>query len=170
MPPQRVCIGRLSRPHGLRGEIKAFLEVDDLETVRALQCVEVEGLPYRLMSVRVQNNAYLLSLEGVTTREAAQNLAGRDIWIDPAQLPPLPAGEYYQFEVIGLAVYVAESLTWIGNVTAILPTPAHDIYVIQGAGKEYLVPAVAAAIVSLEPENGRLLIDAAYLTVANGVH
>lgn len=168
--PPRVCIGRISRPHGLGGEVKAWVEVEDIETLKGLTTLELDGVPYRLRTVRIQNNAYLLGLEGVHTREEAQGLAGRDIWIDPAQLPPLPPGEYYQFEIIGLSVYLADSLAYVGQVTAILATPAHDIYVIRGAGVEYFVPAVAQAIVSVEPEVGRIIINAESLATANGAH
>jgi 16S rRNA processing protein RimM len=167
---RRVCIGRLTRPHGLRGEIRAWIEVDDPETLAALDHVEIDGVPYQLLAVRVQKNAFLLSLAGVTTREAAQGLAGREIWIDPSQLPPLPAGEYYQFDIIGLPVYLAETSAYLGEITGILTTPAHDVYVIQGQGVEYLVPAIAQVIVSIEPEHRRMVITAAGLATANGAY
>ncbi len=168
--PDRVCIGRITRPHGLRGEVRAWIEVDDPETLAALHHIEVDGVRYRLLDVRVQKNAFLLSLADVTTREEAQGLAGREIWIDPRQLPPLPAGEYYQFEVVGLPVYLAETMAYVGEVTGILATPAHDVYVIQGQGVEYLVPAIAQVIVSIEPEHKRLVITAAGLATANGAY
>ncbi len=167
---RRVCIGRITRPHGLRGEVRAWVDVDDLETLQALEWLELDDRPYQVLAVRVQNNAFLLSLAGVTTREQAQELAGREIWIDPTQLPPLPPGEYYHFEIIGLPVYVAETLAYVGEVAAILTTPAHDVYVIQGQGQEYLIPAVAQTIKSIDPQSRRLVIAAAGLATANGAH
>ncbi len=166
----RVCLGRVSRPHGLRGEVRAILEVDGPETLAGLQTIELDGVPYRLEAVRVQNNAYLLSLEGIATREEAQRLAGREITVDPAQLPALPPGEYYQFELIGLAAYLADTMAFLGEVTGILTTPAHDILVIEGGGREYLVPLVDQAIVSIAPAQGRLLVSSAGLTTANGAY
>ncbi|MGQ9921691.1 MAG: ribosome maturation factor RimM [Desulfobacca sp.] len=168
--PRRVCLGRLTRPHGLRGEIRARLEVDDPETLAAVDQVEIDGVPYQLLAVRAQKNAFLLSLAGITTREAAQNLAGREIWIDSHQLPPLPAGEYYQFDIIGLPVYLAETAAAIGTVVGILTTPGHDVFVIQGQGVEYLVPAIAEVIVSIEPEHRRMVITAAGLATAHGAY
>jgi len=167
---RRVCLGRITKPHGLRGEVRAWLAVDADDTLAAIQTLEVDGTPYRLTSVRVVKNSYILGLAGISSRDAAQGLAGREIYVDPAQLPPLPEGEFYQFQVIGLAVYLAESAAYVGEVKEILATPAHDVYVIQGRGQEYLVPAVASAVLSIEPEQGRMIVAAAGLTTANGAY
>lgn len=167
---RRVCIGRITRPHGLRGQVKAWVEVDDPDTLAAIGRLELDGVPYRLLAVQPQHKSFLLSLEGVATREEAQALTGRDIWIDPARLPALPAGEYYQFEIVGALVYLAETARLLGEVRAIMTTLAHDIYVIQGDAGEYLVPAVDSVIVSVEPELRRIIITEEGLTTATGAH
>jgi len=167
---RRVCIGRITKPHGLRGEVRAWLAVDDDDTLAALKTLEVDGALYRLQSLRAQKHTYILGLAGIASREAAQNLTGREIWIDPAQLPPLPEGEFYQFQIIGLSVYRADSGEWVGRVKEILETPAHHVYIIQGGDREYLVPAVASAVLSIEPEQGRMIVAGQGLTTANGAY
>jgi 16S rRNA processing protein RimM len=85
-------------------------------------------------------------------------LVGKDIWIDPERLPTLPAGEYYWFEILGLRVFRADTGDYVGKVTAIMPTPEHDVYVVQEEKVEYLIPAVAEVILSIDPDQGQLMI------------
>jgi 16S rRNA processing protein RimM len=89
---------------------------------------------------------------------------GQDIWIERRQLPPLPPGEYYWFEILGLQVFRADTGACLGKVTAIMPTPGHDVYVVQDDNAEYLIPAVADVILSIAPDQGRIVIAPAGIT------
>ena len=156
--PPRICLGCITGAHGLKGEVKAQAAIDDLETLAALASLEINGVAYRVEAARFHKNSLVLSLAGVTTRNQAEWLVGREIWIDRQQLPPLPEGEYYWFEILGLEVFRADTGACLGKVTAIMPTPGHDVYVVQGTTGEYLIPAVAEAIVAIEPEPGRIVV------------
>jgi len=162
--PGRICLGRITGAHGLKGEVKAQVAVDDLETLTAVGALEIATASYDLVSGRFQKNGLLLCLAGVETREQAEKLVDKEIWIDPARLPQLPAGEYYWFEILGLSVFRVDTGGYVGKIKAIMPTPAHDVYVVQEAEVEYLVPAVAAVILSIDPDQGRLVIAPEGLT------
>jgi 16S rRNA processing protein RimM len=154
----RICLGRITGVHGLKGEVKALVAVDDLETLAAVAELELDTVSYHISTARFQKQSLLLSLAGVQTREQAEKLVGKDIWIDPARLPQLPAGEYYWFEILGLSVFRADNGSYLGKIKAIMPTPAHDVYVVQEREVEYLVPAVSEVILSIDPDQGRLVI------------
>ncbi len=128
---RRICLGRITSAHGIKGEVKALAAVDDLETLEAVGELELDTVSYQILAARFQKNSLLLSLAGVQTREQAEKLVGKDIWIDPERLPKLPAGEYYWFEILGLTVFRADTGGYVGRVKAIMPTPAHDVYVVQ---------------------------------------
>ena len=97
--------------------------MDDLETLEAVGELELDTTSYQILAARFQKNSLILSLAGVQTREQAERLVGKDIWLDPERLPTLPAGEYYWFEILGLRVFRADTGDYVGKVTAIMPTP-----------------------------------------------
>jgi 16S rRNA processing protein RimM len=156
--PRRICLGSITSAHGLKGEVKAFAAVDDLETLEAVGELELDTTSYQILAARFQKTNLILSLAGVQTREQAERLVGKEIWLDPERLPTLPAGEYYWFEILGLRVYRADTGDYVGKVTAIMPTPQHDVYVVQKEKVEYLIPAVAEVILSIDPDQGQLMI------------
>ncbi len=156
--PRRICLGRITGVHGIKGEVKALAGVDDYETLEAVGELELDTVPYHILAARFQKNSLVISLAGVQTRQQAERLVGKDIWIDPLRLPKLPAGEYYWFEILGLSVFRVDTGGYLGKVTAIMPTPAHDVYVVQEEEHEYLIPAVADVILTIDMDQGRLLI------------
>jgi 16S rRNA processing protein RimM len=97
---------------------------------------------------------------------------GKDIWIDSGRLPKLPDGEYYWFEILGLKVFRADTGGYVGRVKAIMTTPAHDVYVVQEQeeGAEYLIPAVAEVILSIDADQGRVVIAPEGLTAQIGAY
>jgi 16S rRNA processing protein RimM len=166
----RICLGRITGVHGLKGELKALVAVDDLETLMAVAALELDTASYLIANARFQKNSLLLNLVGVHTRAQAEKLVGQDIWIDPTRLPALPEGEYYWFEILGLSVFRADNGGYLGKVKAIMPTPAHDVYVVQEQEAEYLIPAVATVILSIDPDHGRLEIAPEALTAPSSAH
>lgn len=168
--PRRICLGRITGAHGLKGDVKAQLAVDDLETLAAMQSLEVDSVSYQILAARLQKNYFILNLAGVQTREAAEQLVDQDIWIQISRLPSLAAGEYYWFEILDLDVFQADTGDYVGKVKAIMPTPAHDIYVVQSKTAEYFIPAVAGVVLSIDPEAGRLLIAPEGLAAQSGAY
>jgi 16S rRNA processing protein RimM len=168
--PRRICLGRITSAHGIQGEVKARAAVDDLETLEAGGEFYLDGVSYQILSVRFHKNNLILSLAGVQTREQAERLVGKDLWIDAGRLPTLPDGEYYWFEILGLAVFRADTGDFVGRVKAIIPTPAHDVYVVQDEEAEYLIPAVAEVILAIDPDQGRVVIASEGLTAQSGAY
>jgi 16S rRNA processing protein RimM len=167
---RRICLGRITSAHGLKGEVKALLAVDDLETLEAVGTLELNTVSYQILSARFQKNNLILNLAEVQTREEAEKLVGQEIWISSSRLPKLAAGEYYWFEILGLEVFRADTGGYLGKVKAIMPTPAHDVYVVQEEEAEYLIPAVAEVILSIDPDEGRLLIAPEGLAAQSGAY
>jgi 16S rRNA processing protein RimM len=167
---RRICLGRITSAHGLKGEVKAQVAVDDLETLETVGVIELGAVSYQILTARFQKHSLILNLAEVQTREEAEKLAGEEIWIDSGRLPKLPAGEYYWFEILGLEVFRADTRDYVGRVKAIMPTPAHDVYIVQEEEAEYLIPAVAEMILSIDPEQGRLLIAPEGLAAQSGAY
>ena len=158
-----IIIGRVSKPHGVKGEISiAYFNPEDPYFFSHYQIIFLQGeegnpQAYRLISVRPHKKGILAQLEGIRTRDEAEQLRGNAVLIDPAELPPLEEGEYYWHEILGLRV-VTEGGRDVGKVMEIFPTGSNDVYVVRKGEKEVLIPATKEVIMSIDTEARRMVI------------
>ena len=144
--------------HGLRGALKlradAATATTDPAVIAALGEVEIGGQRHRVQEAGRQKGQILLRLEGVETREQAEALIGQEVKGETDRFPPLPEGEYYWFQVLGLPVLDAADGALLGHLGEIIPTPGHDVYVVRQGEKELLLPAVEEVITEINLEEG----------------
>jgi 16S rRNA processing protein RimM len=161
-PPHLIGLGRISGAHGIRGAVKvrpdAAAATTDPEVFAALGEVVIGGQTYAILQADRLKNQVLLRLAGVDTRSRAKQLTGRQILGDRRRFPPLPPGEYYWFQLLGLPVYDAGDGALLGRLQEILPTPGHDVYVVVQGQRELLLPAVAEVVVEINLEEGFLKV------------
>jgi len=159
-----LIIGRITRPHGMRGEVKVRVETDFPQRFGQLRRVLL--VPDRqadaareaaVESVRPQGDLILLKLAGVDDLEAARALQGAAVAVPWEERIPLPEGTYYVAEVVGLRVRT-ESGEALGTVTEVLRTPAHDVYRVEGEGGEVLVPATREVVRAVDPQRGEVVV------------
>ena len=98
----------------------------------------------------------ILWLAGVDTRNQAEALVGLAVAGDRLRFPALPEGEYYWFQVLGLPVINVADGALLGYLDEIIPTPAHDVYVVRAGEREVLLPAVEDVIIEINLEEGVL--------------
>jgi 16S rRNA processing protein RimM len=161
-----VRIGRLGRPHGLRGEIAldgASLTVEELGTIKNFvwRGRGAEDRTLMLVEARTALPRPLLRFSGCASRDAASDLTNGELWAERDRLPDPGPGIAYTFELIGCRV-VADDGRELGTLEDIWSTGAHPIYVVQGE-KELLLPAhpgvvknvdLAARIITVTPPRG----------------
>jgi 16S rRNA processing protein RimM len=161
-PPHLIGLGRISGAHGIRGAVKvrpdAAAATTDPEVFAALGEVVIGGQTYAILQADRLKNQVLLRLAGVDTRIRAEQLTGRQVLGDRRRFPPLPPGEYYWFQLLGLPVYDAGDGALLGRLQEILPTPGHDVYVVVQGQRELLLPAVAEVVVEINLEEGFLKV------------
>jgi len=158
--PEYLVIGFLRRPFGVSGEILMDLHTDFPERFRTGRKVYVgdEHKPITLASVRPHGENMLVRLRGVNTPEAAGQYRNTWLFIKTKDAPPLPEGQYYQYQLLGLKV-VDEADHPLGTLTEILETGANDVYVVKDeAGKEILLPAIPSVILDVQPEAGLIRV------------
>ena len=104
-------LGAVTRPHGVRGEVKVRPETDDPGRFETLESVylgaeESSLVPYTVRSVAMQPHGadvtILLGLETVSDRDAAERLSGVLVWADEAELPALEEGEFFLGDLVGM--------------------------------------------------------------------
>ena len=104
-----ILIGRVARAHGNRGEVIVNLETDFAEdrfqAGRIVQVGAIDRLvPHRIERVRFHQGRPIVAFEGVATMNDAEALAGTDLWMEAADLGPLPPETFYRHDLIGCEV------------------------------------------------------------------
>ncbi len=157
-----VAIGKVTKPHGILGALKVLAYGETLgelvagETLFWIDCGVRRQLT--LASLRAQNRVWIAQFEEVCSREQAEKLSGEDIFIDGEQLPGLPEGEYYQFQLIGLSVETKEGKP-LGTLSSVLETGSNDVYVVEGEGGEVLIPAIEEIVIEVDLASGKVIVD-----------
>jgi 16S rRNA processing protein RimM len=155
-----LAVGRVIKPHGVHGEVRVEPLTDDPARFKRLTHVYVgERQPRRVAveSVRFHQGWVLLRLGGHATRTEAELLRGELLQVTAAEAAPLEEGEYYLFQLEGLDVYT-EAGDHLGRLTGVLETGANNVFVVQGARGELLLPDIPDVIQEIDIEGGRLVI------------
>jgi 16S rRNA processing protein RimM len=157
-------IGEVGRPHGLRGEVRVIPLTDDPARFEALAtCVlwseaRDQRQVRRITGARRQGDAVILGLEGCDSAEAAGALVGHLLAVPESEARPLPEGQFYPWQLQGCQV-VTEEGAEVGTVKRIEASPAHDLWVVEGAaGREHLIPAVPAIVREVDLAGRRVVI------------
>ena len=154
-----MLCGYVSGVYGVRGWVKVYSytrPIDNLLQYRPWQLrADRDSNIHEPESGRRTSRGLIAKLRGVDDRDQAEALRGQEIWIDSAQFPALPKGEYYHRELLGLAAYDQHQQA-LGTVDQVLETAAHDVLLIRGE-QEYLIPyAPGETVLNVDLEQRRI--------------
>lgn len=113
--------------------------------------------PTEIRSVHLEPRAVTLGLGSVTTREAAERLRGSWILVHESDAHPLPEGQYYWYQLIGLRV-VSDEGELLGELADIIETGSNDVYVVRGESRERLLPAIPDVVLQVDLEQGMMTV------------
>lgn len=153
--PRDVRLGYLSGVHGLRGEVKVFLynEASDLlDRPGAVVLVGPDG-DRRTVHLSLRPGAgrrILGTIDGVTSREGALALKDHELVVDRDELPELDAFTWYHRDLLGLPVRTASGRE-LGRIAEIHDTGDVDVWLLRGTGRQLVLPALRARILSVQP-------------------
>ena len=150
--PLYLSVGFLRRPHGLHGEIIMDLHTDFPERLRKGRKLFVgeEHKPMTLEDIRPHGKGVLVKFKTIDTPEDAGQFRNQWVYAARKDLPPLPEGQHYQHELLGINV-VDENGNPLGVLTEIVETGANDVYVVKDdSGKEILLPNIPSVILDLD--------------------
>lgn len=157
--PRFVAVGRVLRPHGVRGELRVELLTGYPERLplHAVLYLGDEGRPYTVERLRLQEGVALIKLAGCDDRDQAETLRGQLLQIPLEHAVPLEEGEYYHFQLIGVEVFT-DGGECLGRVVEVLDTGANDVYVVRGRRGEVLLPAIEDVVRQLDLEGRRMVV------------
>ena len=162
----QLVVGRVGRPHGLRGEVTVEVRTDDPDlrfaAGESLATDPAERGPLTVAGSRWHSGRLLVRFAGHDDRDAAEALRDTVLAIDSGRLEPLEDSEqFYDHELIGLRVLTVGGED-VGTVSDVLHY-GQDLLVVDGtgarAGAEILVPFVAAIVPEVDVAAGKLVID-----------
>jgi 16S rRNA processing protein RimM len=159
-----VVIGRLGRPHGIRGALRAQATGPTLALLRPGDEVEIHGPDagapprrLRLESRQGTEERPILAFAGVATREDAAALTGATIRVPPNRLAPLPDPDtFFVSDLVGCEVLAGDRP--LGPVTEVHSAPAHDVLEVAGSEGPVLIPFTADAVRDLDPAGRRIVV------------
>ncbi|NDU75996.1 ribosome maturation factor RimM [Actinomadura sp. DSM 109109] len=157
-----LVVGRIGRPHGVRGEVTVDVRTDEPDARFAAGTViatdPVTAGPLTVERKRWHSGRLLVRFAGIGDRDAAEELRGTWLVVDPGDIPPsADPDDFHDQELLGLAVVTTDG-TDVGRVADVLHH-GQDLLVVRGAGGEKLVPFVAALVPEVDVSGGRLVID-----------
>jgi 16S rRNA processing protein RimM len=154
-----VVVGKVTKAHGLHGEVTVLVLSDNPDRFVDGAVVYLEdGTQLTVGSARHNGARLLVSFEGILDRPAADRLRGRMLVIPRSMLPALPPGEYWPHQLEGCEV-ITESGRSLGAIADVIPNPANDLWVaVDADGVEYLVPAIRELVVKVDVPGKRVLV------------
>ncbi len=153
MEPTLCPIGRVVKPHGVRGGIKVdyFGAPPDRFLYQKVFIKDNAGRPepFEVLEITPQPPRLILKLKGIERIEETERLIGKEIFVRREDLPEPEEGEYYWFDILGMAVETEKGKK-IGTVKEIFPTGANDVYIVEGKRGEIFLPAIGKVIQSID--------------------
>jgi 16S rRNA processing protein RimM len=162
--PRYLTIGRITRPHGVRGEVRVEPRTDLPERFGWLRRVYVgDGAP-AAMSVeraRLHQGIVILKLGGCDSRQDAEALRGQWVLVPAEEAIPLEDGELFLYQLVDMEVVTVDGEA-LGTVEDVLQTGANDVLVVrtpEEPPREVLLPDIPDVVLDVDLEAGRIIVQ-----------
>lgn len=147
-------LGQIRKPHGFKGDLTAFLDVDSPAEYIELDIVFVETsgalVPWMIEKIELKNNGLIkLKLEGINDEAAAKSMGGAALWLPASLLDEKADDEAYLHDLIG---YKVEDRTFghLGEVAEVIEHPGNTLLRLAGSVPEKLIPFQEAFILKTD--------------------
>ncbi len=154
--PVFVLVGKLRKPHGIRGEVRMSVLTDFPELISSGKMVYVgeRHQSYTVSAIRWHGGDLLVSFKELPDRTAVEIFRNVMVYMKSEDMPELPEGEFYTHELIGLEV-VTDQGTKLGKLKEVLITGANDVYLVESPEqKDLLLPAIDEVILDIDHDKG----------------
>ncbi|MEU7797663.1 ribosome maturation factor RimM [Micromonospora arborensis] len=177
----QLVVGRIGKPHGVRGEVTVEVRTDEPEarfapgtvlrtepgaTPPSPSTADEPGVPFRVPAeltieeARFHQGRVLIAFGGILDRNTAEALRGTLLVVDSADVePPEDPEEFHDHQLVGLAV-VTPAGERLGEVARIDHAPSSDLLVLRRPeGRTALIPFVRAIVPEVDLAGGRVIVD-----------
>lgn len=149
-----IRIGKLTGTHGVKGDMKFYPysgSCDSLKQPCDVLLVSPSGIQHEKQIQRITSGGgkHTISFAGIDSINQVQKYISCEICVQRSQLPEPDENEYYWCDLMGLHV-VTDTGQALGTIVDIFETGSNDIYVVKNNTREFLIPAIADVIVSVD--------------------
>ena len=156
-------LGRVSKTHGIKGEVTIKLDVDDPSVYRDMNyyLLEINKVltPFFLEKVACSGDKFFVTIQDVHTVEAAAALTGKEVYLPLEMLPKLTGKQFYYHEVKGFMVVDAEKGE-LGPIAEVIEYPTQAIIQVFKDKKEILIPILDQVIQGVDRKARKLYVKA----------
>lgn len=159
-------LGYVMKPHGFKGEVMVFLDVDNPAEYDDLESLFVEInqqlVPFFIQEIQVINkkgtSQAIIKFEDVNTGDRAGELKGCALYLPLEHLPPLEEDQFYYHEIVGFTV-VDQQLGTLGTVSNVYHLEHQDLIAMDYQNKEVLIPLNDEIVLRIDREAGSLAVN-----------
>jgi 16S rRNA processing protein RimM len=146
-------LGKITKTHGLKGEVILWLDVDFPEDYEDLESIFLEErgelVPYFIETYRLSGNRAIVLFEDIDTFEKAEALINLQAFLPLEELAELDENQFYYHEIIGFQI-IDKNLGSLGTVQIVHSMQAQDLLVMDYKGKEVLIPVIDEIILEAD--------------------
>lgn len=158
-----VRIGRIARPHGVRGMVAVTLDNPQSESLFGVGYVHLRGTGGALRRHEVlktlpgRKGQVLLALAGIGSPEAAETLRDQEVLLEEEQLPKLGPGEYWTRDLLALTAFDAAGAR-LGPVQDVVDTAEVPVLVVRSEAGEIYVPFTDPYVLEVDVGGRRVVV------------
>lgn len=152
-----LVVGQISKPHGIKGEVKVFPLTDDIKRFKKLDYVIINDEEFKIESCKLQNDRVILKFDKINSIDEAIRYKNVQLKIRREDAVKLPEDHYYIADLLQCEVYDTEE-TYLGKMFDVIETGSNDVYWIKNEGKELLIPAIGSVVKKVDIQNSKITI------------
>ena len=150
---QKICIGKIVKTIGIKGEVKVIGYTDSLDRFKKLNKFYLDGKEFECEKASIRNDFVALKIKGFDTPEVALELKDKLIYIDRKDAVKLSADQYFVCDLVGLTLVDANNKK-VGKIVDVENYGASDILDCIINGKECSVPFIENIFSEINIEKG----------------
>jgi len=160
----RILMGQIGAPHGIKGQVRITPFTQDPEAIGSYGALDTDraGLQISITKLRLQKNVIIAHLKGIADRDAAEKLNGVSLYVDRSRLPePEDEDDFYHADLLGLEARLTSGVV-IGKVLALPNFGGGDLIEIRDpqSGDTFLYPFTKAVVPEIRIADGYVVIEA----------
>jgi len=159
-----ISIGKIVNTHGINGEVKVKVYSDSLDRFQGMRQISVASSEagdgrqtLTIGGIRYHKDTVLMRFEEVGHISQAELYKNHFLQVLEEDLPSLPDGRYYIYQLEGLTVW--EKNLCYGKLTEVIQPGGNDVYVVKDGNREILIPALKTVIKSVDLQKNRMEVE-----------
>ncbi|UBM59454.1 ribosome maturation factor RimM [Marinilongibacter aquaticus] len=157
-------LGKITKPHGLKGEVVVWLDVDAPELYAEMDSVFLkignELVPYFIEEIQIRGKKSIAKFEDFERLEDTEKIINKELYLPLDNLPELDDDHsFYYHEIVGYALKSENSGEIIGLITQVYEGSGQDLLAFEKEGKEVLIPISDEIVKTLDREAKTLTVD-----------